>query len=166
MKSGLVLSLMLFSAVLAMPAMADPAMAENAMNVDAPSLSESKAAEADWYRQFARPKPADNKPVWQPEPTDDFSVQFGRNTRWQLNLDMLTRPNSSPLPREQMQAGATFRVTPRFSVGGEVSLGAERLRLALPPLRRLRPRHPRRAGARDPHPRRDRHPQPRPDPAA
>ena len=103
MKSGLVLSLMLFSAVLAMPAMADPAMAETAMNVDAPSLSESKAAEADWYRQF------------------------GRNARWQLNLDMLTRPNSSPLPREQMQAGATFRVTPRFSVGGEVSLGAERL---------------------------------------
>ena len=100
MKSGLVLSLMLFSAVL---------------------------AEADWYRQFARPKPADTKPVWQPEPTDDFSVQFGGNTRWQLNLDMLTRPNSSPLPREQMQAGATFRVTPRFSVGGEVSLGAERL---------------------------------------
>ena len=127
MKSGLVLSLMLFSAVLAMPAMADPAMAEDAMSVDAPSLSESKAAEADWYRQFARPKPADTKPVWQPEPTDDFSVQFGGNTRWQLNLDMLTRPNSSPLPREQMQAGATFRVTPRFSVGGEVSLGAERL---------------------------------------
>jgi hypothetical protein len=26
-----------------------------------------------------------------------------------------------------MQAGATFRVTPRFSVGGEVSVGAERL---------------------------------------
>ncbi|MFT5774489.1 NtrZ family periplasmic regulatory protein [Hyphomonas sp.] len=127
MKPGLILSITLISAMLALPAMADPAVADDVMTVQAPSLSESKAAEADWYRQFAQPKPADAKPVWQPEPTDDFSVQFGGNARWQLNLDMVTRPNSSPLPREQMQAGATFRVTPRFSVGGEVSVGAERL---------------------------------------
>jgi len=127
MKSGLILSLAVFSATLALPAMADPSVSGDILKVQAPSLSESKAAEADWYRQFAQPKPADAKPVWQPEPTDDFSVQFGGNARWQLNLDMLTRPNSSPLPREQMQAGATFRVTPRFSVGGEVSVGAERL---------------------------------------
>tara|TARA_R110000796_G_scaffold18737_1_gene56703 strand:+ start:196 stop:648 length:453 start_codon:yes stop_codon:yes gene_type:complete len=127
MKPGLILSVTLISAMLALPAMADPVVPDDVLTVQAPSLSESKAAEADWYRQFAQPKPADAKPVWQPEPTDDFSVQFGGNTRWQLNLDMLTRPNSSPLPREQMQAGATFRVTPRFSVGGEVSVGAERL---------------------------------------
>ena len=127
MKPGLILSITLISAMLALPAMADPVVPDDVLTVQAPSLSESKAAEADWYRQFAQPKPADTKPVWQPEPTDDFSVQFGGNTRWQLNLDMLTRPNSSPLPREQMQAGATFRVTPRFSVGGEVSVGAERL---------------------------------------
>jgi hypothetical protein len=127
MKPGLILSITLISAMLALPAMAGPAVADDVLTVQAPSLSESKAAEADWYRQFAQPKPADTKPVWQPEPTDDFSVQFGGNARWQLNLDMLTRPNSSPLAREQMQAGATFRVTPRFSVGGEVSVGAERL---------------------------------------
>ncbi len=127
MKPGLILSITLISAMLALPAMADPVVPGDVLKVQAPSLSESKAAEADWYRQFAQPKPADTKPVWQPEPTDDFSVQFGGNARWQLNLDMLTRPNSSPLPREQMQAGATFRVTPRFSVGGEVSVGAERL---------------------------------------
>jgi len=127
MKPGLILSITLISAMLALPAMADPTVADDVLTVQSPSLSESKAAEADWYRQFAQPKPADAKPVWQPEPTDDFSVQFGGNARWQLNLDMLTRPNSSPLPREQMQAGATFRVTPRFSVGGEVSVGAERL---------------------------------------
>jgi hypothetical protein len=127
MKPGLILSITLISAMLALPAMADPVVPDDVLTVQAPSLSESKAAEADWYRQFAQPKPADAKPVWQPEPTDDFSVQFGGNARWQLNLDMLTRPNSSPLPREQMQAGATFRVTPRFSVGGEVSVGAERL---------------------------------------
>jgi len=127
MKSGLILSLTVFSAMLALPAVADSSVSGDMLKIDSPSLSESKAAEADWYRQFALAKPADAKPVWQPEPNDDFSVQFGGNARWQLNLDMLTRPNSSPLPREQMQAGATFRVTPRFSVGGEVSLGAERL---------------------------------------
>ena len=127
MKPGLILSVTLLSAMLALPALADPVVGDDVPTVQAPSLSESKAAEADWYRQFAQAKPADAKPVWQPEPTDDFSVQFGGNARWQLNLDMLTRPNSSPLPREQMQAGATFRVTPRFFVGGEVSVGAERL---------------------------------------
>jgi hypothetical protein len=127
MKSGLMLSLTVFSAMLALPALADPSVPGDMLKIEAPSLSESKAAEADWYRQFAQAKPADAKPSWQPESTDDFSVQFGGDARWQLNLDMLTRADSSPLPREQMQAGATFRVTPRFSVGGEVSLGAERL---------------------------------------
>lgn len=128
MKPGLVLSLAIFSAMLALPAVADTSVPAGMPNIEALSLSESRVAQADWYRQFAQSNPADAKPVWQPEPTDDFSVQFGGNARWQLNLDMLTRPESSPLPREQMQAGATFRVTPRFSVGGEVSLGAERLK--------------------------------------
>jgi hypothetical protein len=128
MKLGLALSLTLISAMLALPAVADTVVPGDVLKVDAPSLSESKAAEADWYRQFAQPRPADTKPVWQPEPTDDFSVQFGGNARWQLNLDMMSRPfSTSPLPREQMQAGATFRVTPRFSVGGELSVGGERL---------------------------------------
>ena len=127
MKSGFVLSLTLIAAALALPAAADQIVPADVMKVEAPSLSESKAAQADWYRQFAQAKPVETKPTWQPEPTDDFSVQFGGNARWQLNLDMLTRADSSPLPREQMQAGATFRVTPRFSVGGEVSVGAESL---------------------------------------
>ncbi|KCZ91756.1 NtrZ family periplasmic regulatory protein [Hyphomonas johnsonii] len=127
MKTGFILSLTIISAALALPAVADPVAPEAVMKVEAPTLSETKAAQAEWYRQFAQAKPVDTKPSWQPDATDDFSVQFGGNTRWQLNLDMLTRPNSSPLPREQMQAGATFRVTPRFSVGGEVSVGADRL---------------------------------------
>ena len=43
------------------------------------------------------------------------------------NLDKVSRTDLSPLPREEMQAGATFRITPRFSVGGEVSVGADEL---------------------------------------
>ena len=70
MKPGLILSVTLISAMLALPAMADPVVPDDVLTVQAPSLSESKAAEADWYRQFAQPKPADAKPVWQPDPPE------------------------------------------------------------------------------------------------
>ena len=44
-----------------------------------------------------------------------------------MNLETGTRADDSPLPREEMRAGATYQFTPRFSLGGSVSLGAEEL---------------------------------------
>lgn len=54
-------------------------------------------------------------------------IQFGAGGRWQMNIESLTRAEESPLPREEMRAGATYRFTPRFSLGGSVSLGADEL---------------------------------------
>ncbi len=54
-------------------------------------------------------------------------MRLGGNSRWELSVDKFTRLGTSPLPREEVQAGATFKITPRFSVGGEVSIGAEEL---------------------------------------
>ncbi len=127
MRLGLMASSLIALSALALPAAAQDASEKTVVTVDAPSLSETNSARSDWYRQFAQSKPAEARPVWQAEPTEDFSVKFGTDTRWQLSLDKLSRPGASPLPREEMQAGATFRITPRFSVGGEVSVGADNL---------------------------------------
>ncbi len=127
MKLGFVITAIAMSTALALPAAGQEAVTGNPLEVSTPTLSETQAAEAEWYRQFAAAKPEDAKPVWQAEPTADFSMQFGGNNRWQLNLDKVSRPDFALLPREEMQAGATFRITPRFSVGGEVSVGADEL---------------------------------------
>jgi hypothetical protein len=127
MKLGLIASLFALTAVLAPSALADQSAAEKALNVDTPSMSESDAAQADWYRQFTQKDAPDARPIWQAEPTSDFSMLFDNSRRWALNLEILSRPQASPLPREEMQAGATFRITPRLSIGGEVSVGSNEL---------------------------------------
>ena len=55
------------------------------------------------------------------------AFQWGGIGRWKMNLHMVTRPEESPLPREEMRAGASYQFTPRFSVGGQVSVGAQEL---------------------------------------
>ncbi|HBH42816.1 MULTISPECIES: NtrZ family periplasmic regulatory protein [Hyphomonas] len=127
MKLGFVTFGIALCAALAMPAAAQDSVPAPEMELAAPSISETSAAQSEWYRQFAQSKPASAEPVWQAKPDREFSMQFGSNTRWQLNLDKVSRTDLSPLPREEMQAGATFRITPRFSVGGEVSVGADEL---------------------------------------
>ena len=129
MRLGLMLSSMIAITALALPAAAQDDSAPAAVTVEAPQLSETKSGKVDWYRQFALSKPADARPVWQAEPSEDLSMQFSGSDRWEFSLDKLSRPSitTSPLPREEMQAGATFKITPRFSVGGEVSVGADDL---------------------------------------
>lgn len=130
MKIAIVASLISAIAVFAPVAMADEADAVKAMKMSTPAISETKAAKADWYRQFIKRDAPDTRPVWQVEPTDDISISFDNDRRWALNLELLSRPTTSPLPREEMQAGATFRITPRFSIGGEVSVAANELNSA------------------------------------
>lgn len=127
MRTNIVLSFALAAAAFALPAVAQERAGADVIRVDAPTRSESSAARSDWYRQFSEGRPLESRLEWQAEPNYEFSVQIGQNSRWQLNLDKVTRPGESPLPREEVQAGATFRITPRLSVGGEVRIGAEEL---------------------------------------
>lgn len=127
MRTHLVLSFALAAAAFALPAVAQDRGTSDVIRVEAPTLSETNSARSEWYRQFSEGKPPESRLQWQAEPNQDFSVQIGKNSRWQLNLDKVTRPGETYLPREEVQAGATFRVTPRFSVGGEVRFGAEEL---------------------------------------
>lgn len=127
MRADIILSFALAAAAFALPVVAQERVTADVINVDAPTLSETTAARSEWFRQFSEGKPPESRLQWQAEPNQDFSVQIGRDSRWQLNLDRVTRPGEHFLPREEVQAGATFKVTPRFSVGGEVRIGAEEL---------------------------------------
>lgn len=127
MHARFALSFALATAAFSAPAIAQVSADSDAIRIEAPTVSETPSARAEWYRQFTEGKPADSRPQWQAEPNQDFSMRLGGNSRWELSVDKYTRLGVSPLPREEVQAGATFKITPRFSVGGEVSIRADEL---------------------------------------
>ncbi len=127
MRARFALSFAFAAAAFSAPALAQVRAGGDAIRIEAPTASETPSARAEWYRQFSESVPAENRPQWQDEPSQDFSMRLGGDSRWQLSVDKFTRLGISPLPREEVQAGATFRITPRFSVGGEVSIRAEEL---------------------------------------
>ncbi len=128
MRAHFALTFALAAAAFAAPAVAQVRAEDDALRIEAPTLSETPAARAEWYRQFSESKPSDNRLQWQDEPSQDFSMRIGGNSRWELSVDKFTRLGISQLPREEVQAGATFKITPRFSVGGEVSIRADELK--------------------------------------
>lgn len=107
-------------ALAAMPAAAQT----DAMELSAPKASETEKAEPDWYRQFTLNSPTDEAPIWQGAPNKEVRLAWVEGERWQLSVDLTSRPDGSPLAREEMRAGADFRITPRISVGGVLTLGA------------------------------------------
>ncbi|MEL6413563.1 MAG: NtrZ family periplasmic regulatory protein [Pseudomonadota bacterium] len=93
----------------------------------APTISETDQAQPDWFQSFAFGDSDFKAPIWQDRPSQTFNLAWIKGDRWSLSLDLTSRENDSPLPREEMLAEAEFRITPRFSVGGELSIGAEEL---------------------------------------
>lgn len=127
MRNHIVVCFALAAAAFSLPVIAQERAGPDALRVDIPTSSETTEARTEWYRQYSEGRPPESRLEWQAEPSQDFSVQIGQNSRWQLNLDKVTRPGDSPLPREEVQAGASFRITPRISVGGEVRIGSDEL---------------------------------------
>ncbi|MEM9739595.1 MAG: NtrZ family periplasmic regulatory protein [Pseudomonadota bacterium] len=126
-----VFTLMIASTAFALPAMAQGnGVDADPLAIDPPMPSETSAAVPDWYRQFtiaAPPVGFENNPALQGGITEEFSFNFNEGNRWRFSIDLTSRPDASVLPREEMSAGATFQITPRFSVGGDVSVGADEL---------------------------------------
>lgn len=108
---------------LALPAMAQQDVPE----MPAPTMSETDQAEPDWFQKFSFNSAQLNSPIWQAQPSQTFNLAWIKGDRWSLSLDLTSRDQESPLPREEMLAEAEFRITPRISVGGELSIGAEEL---------------------------------------
>ena len=102
-----------------------------AENVSSPvPAEESLLAPVEWTKSFTlsdtQSTEADPNPsLAYQEKAQAF--QWGLNGRWMMNLNVVSRPVESPLPREEMRAGATYQFTPRFSLGGSVSVGAQEL---------------------------------------
>ena len=102
-----------------------PAVAQTQpIEIGAPTVSETEKAEPDWYRQFTLSSPSDETPIWQTHPSKEVKLAWVKGDKWQLSVDLTSRPDGSPLPREEMRAGAEFRITPRISVGGSLSVGS------------------------------------------
>ncbi len=109
-------------------AFAAPAMAQEAVpEMSAPSLAETERAEPDWFQQFTFSRSDIESPVWQTEPSRSFNLAWVKGDRWSVNLDIISRDARSPLPQDEMSAGADFRITPRLSVGGELRIGSDEL---------------------------------------
>jgi len=105
-----------------------PAMAENGMpEMPAPTISETDQAEPEWFQKFSFSSDQISSPIWQTEPAQTFNLAWIKGDRWSLSLDLTSRDSDSPLPREEMLAEAQFRITPRISVGGELTIAAEEL---------------------------------------
>ncbi|MEM1391292.1 MAG: NtrZ family periplasmic regulatory protein [Pseudomonadota bacterium] len=119
---ALVLTALSFSAF-AIPAQAQ----ESLLTLPAPTASESEQAQPDWYQQFTFDSGVNDAPVWQVRPNKTLKLGWVKGERWNLTVDLTSREDQSPLPREEMSAGANFFITPRLSVGGEVSFGANEL---------------------------------------
>ncbi|MEM9939144.1 MAG: NtrZ family periplasmic regulatory protein [Pseudomonadota bacterium] len=106
-------------------AIAMPAMAQsNVPEMPAPSLAETEQAQPDWYQQFTFSSNDIASPAWQAEPSQTFSLAWVKGDRWSVSVDMTSRDTTSPLPAEEMSVGSEFRITPRISVGGELSIGS------------------------------------------
>ncbi len=113
---------------LAFGGLALPAMAQQDMpDMPAPSISETDQAEPEWFQTFSFSSSALNAPIWGERPSQTYNLAWITGDRWSLSLDLTSRDQDSPLPREEMLAEAEFRITPRISVGGELTIAAEEL---------------------------------------
>ncbi|MEO1785779.1 MAG: NtrZ family periplasmic regulatory protein [Pseudomonadota bacterium] len=98
--------------------------------VDFASPAATSTTEApDWFKTFTLADPEFVTPEASPEGVTqrDLKLRWLKTGRWELTLDLTSRDAISPLPREEMAAGATYQITPRLSVGGDVTVGAQEL---------------------------------------
>lgn len=118
----------LMVSILALGGFALPAMADQDVpNMPAPSISETDQAEPEWFQTFNFGSSALNTQIWGERPSQTYNLAWITGDRWSLSLDLTSRDEDSPLPREEMLAEAEFRITPRISVGGELTIAAEEL---------------------------------------
>ncbi len=53
---------------------------------------------------------------------DQLDFAWRPGGKWGLTIDLTTRQQNNVLPREELQAGAYYQVTPRFRFGGGLML--------------------------------------------
>jgi len=92
------------------------------------TTADTDAAVPEWYQRFTFADRVETRPEWLGASNDrDVQVNVLKSNRWKLRLGLTSRDGETGFAREEMSAGATFNITPRFSIGGALSLGAEDL---------------------------------------
>ncbi|MEL7129551.1 MAG: NtrZ family periplasmic regulatory protein [Pseudomonadota bacterium] len=109
-----------------------PVAAQSSESISQPELPVRTTADADvavpeWYQRFTFRDGADNRQHIGGFTERDVELNWSQSQRLKLRLALTSRDGETGLPREEMSAGATFNITPRFSIGGALSFGAEDL---------------------------------------
>lgn len=114
----------------AMPASVDKvevteAMVDIVTDMGAPSIAETDRAQPDWYQQFTFSNNDISSPALQDVQSQTLNLSWIKGERWSVSVDLTSRDyaGNTALPTEEMSANAEFMITPRISVGGEVSFG-------------------------------------------
>lgn len=97
------------------------------LDLPAPTLAETDKAQPDWFQQFTFANRADENALVEVDTPKSLKLAWVKGDRWNISVDMTSRDEASPLPREEMSAEASFLITPRISVGGELRIGADDL---------------------------------------
>lgn len=114
---------------------AAPAWADEPVKADAPAIvtDVKPTAPIKWYESFVyrADKNFDSQSllVAPTTETDEFGLVWGGKGRWGLTLDMTRRQGDDVhiLPGEEISAGAFYQFSPRFRIGGGISVGGEQL---------------------------------------
>jgi hypothetical protein len=56
---------------------------------------------------------------------DELALTWQPASKWGLSLDLTSRAQNDVLPREEVTAGVTYQVTPRFRFGGGVTVAGD-----------------------------------------
>lgn len=62
---------------------------------------------------------------------DELALSWQPASKWGLTLDLTSRSQNDFLPREEVTAGVTYQVTPRFRFGGGVTVRGDSLAQSL-----------------------------------
>jgi hypothetical protein len=62
---------------------------------------------------------------------DQFEFSWKPGGKWGITLDLTSRAQNEVLPREELAAGLTYQLTPRFRFGGGVTLKGDSLASSL-----------------------------------
>jgi hypothetical protein len=102
-----------------------------ALEIPLPTLTTADAAgEPEWYRKFSFSSETSRESLLTSGPASDWGLAWEQGERWLISIDRTLREEQMPLspyPRDELSAGAMFRITPNLSFGGEVSVGADTL---------------------------------------
>ncbi|MBI1360232.1 MAG: hypothetical protein GC155_08100 [Alphaproteobacteria bacterium] len=122
-------ALFVASTLISAPAFAQVASTDGASRAAASTADRpSKDLSLGYIDQFTI-KNGTERPVMTIAPIEknQLDLAWRPGGKWGLTLDLTTRAPNDLLPREELQAGAYYQVTPRFRFGGGLTLKGESL---------------------------------------